>query len=54
MIAANAGVVEEYRAGDDKVRKKKRNFLLGAAMAATENQGNPRVIGELLDRRLQS
>jgi aspartyl-tRNA(Asn)/glutamyl-tRNA(Gln) amidotransferase subunit B len=54
VIAGNPDVVAEYRAGDDKIRKKKRNFLVGAAMAATKGQGNPRVLGELLDLRLQS
>ena len=29
VLAANADAVEEYRAGDDKVRKKKRGFLMG-------------------------
>ena len=39
--AANADAVAEYRGGDDKVRKKKRGFLFGEVMKATEGQGEP-------------
>ena len=33
--------VDEYRAGDDKVRKKKRGFLMGEVMKATQGPGQP-------------
>jgi aspartyl-tRNA(Asn)/glutamyl-tRNA(Gln) amidotransferase subunit B len=52
VLAANADAVEEYRAGDDKVRKKKRGFLMGEAMKALKGQGNPQVLNQLLDERL--
>ena len=52
MLAANADAVAEYRAGDDKVRKKKRGFLFGHVMKATDRQGNPQVINQLLDEKL--
>ncbi len=52
MLAANADDVDEYRTGDDKVRKKKRGFLMGEAMKATKGQGNPQLLNQLLDERL--
>ena len=52
VLAANADAVEEWRAGDDKVRKKKRGFLMGEAMKATKGQGNPQVLSQLLDEKL--
>ena len=39
-------------AGDDKVKKKKRGFLMGEVMKATEGQGNPQLLNRLLDERL--
>ena len=41
VLAANADVVDEYRAGDDKARKKKRGFLMGEVMKATAGQRQP-------------
>ncbi|MFI5052959.1 MAG: Asp-tRNA(Asn)/Glu-tRNA(Gln) amidotransferase subunit GatB [Acidimicrobiia bacterium] len=52
ILSANAGDVGEYRAGDDKVRKKKRGFLMGEAMKATKGQGNPQLLNRLLDEKL--
>jgi aspartyl-tRNA(Asn)/glutamyl-tRNA(Gln) amidotransferase subunit B len=52
IVAANAGDVEEYRAGDDKMRKKKRGFFMGEAMKATRGTANPSVLNRLLDERL--
>jgi aspartyl-tRNA(Asn)/glutamyl-tRNA(Gln) amidotransferase subunit B len=52
IVAANPGDVEEYRNGDDKVRKKKRGFFMGEAMKATKGQGNPQVLNRLIDERL--
>ncbi|MFZ4584562.1 MAG: Asp-tRNA(Asn)/Glu-tRNA(Gln) amidotransferase subunit GatB [Acidimicrobiia bacterium] len=52
VLAANAEAVDEYRAGDDKVKKKKRGFLMGEAMKALRGQGNPQVLNRLLDERL--
>jgi aspartyl-tRNA(Asn)/glutamyl-tRNA(Gln) amidotransferase subunit B len=52
VLAANADVVAEYRAGDDGVRKKKRGFLMGQAVKALEGRANGEVLGQLLDERL--
>jgi len=52
VVAAHPDVVAEYRAGDDKTRKKKRGFLMGEAMKATKGQGNPQLLNRLLDERL--
>jgi len=53
VLADNADAVEEYRSGDDKMRKRKRGFLMGQAMKALNNEGNPQVLTKLLDDRLQ-
>ena len=52
ILAANAATVDEYRAGDDKVKKKKRGFLMGEAMKALKGQGNPQLLNRLLDEKL--
>ena len=52
VFAANADAVEEYRAGDDKVKKKKRGFLMGEAMKASKGSGDPKVLNQLIDERL--
>jgi aspartyl-tRNA(Asn)/glutamyl-tRNA(Gln) amidotransferase subunit B len=52
ILAAHPDVVSDYRAGDDKARKKKRGFLMGEAMKATKGQGNPQLLNRLLDDRL--
>ncbi len=52
IIAAHPDVVEEYRSGDDKAKKKKRGFLMGEAMKAMRGQGNPQLLNRLLDDRL--
>jgi aspartyl-tRNA(Asn)/glutamyl-tRNA(Gln) amidotransferase subunit B len=52
VIAAHPDVVEEYRSGDDKAKKKKRGFLMGEAMKAMQGQGNPQLLNSLLDDRL--
>jgi aspartyl-tRNA(Asn)/glutamyl-tRNA(Gln) amidotransferase subunit B len=54
VLAANASTVDEWRAGDDKVRKKKRGFLMGEVMKAMKGKGNPAVLGSLLDERLDA
>jgi aspartyl-tRNA(Asn)/glutamyl-tRNA(Gln) amidotransferase subunit B len=52
VLAAHPDVVEEYHAGDDKARKKKRGFLFGEAMKATKSKANPQLLNRLLDDRL--
>lgn len=54
VLRANADAVDEYRAGDDKTKKKKRGFLMGEAMKASKGQGNPQLLSKLLDTRLGS
>jgi aspartyl-tRNA(Asn)/glutamyl-tRNA(Gln) amidotransferase subunit B len=54
VLAAHATTVEEWRAGDDKVRNKKRGFLFGQVNKAVERKGNTAVINRLLDERLSS
>ena len=48
----NADAVAEWRAGDDKMKKKKRGFLMGEAMKALKGQGNPQLLNRLLDEKL--
>ena len=52
ILEANAGVVAEYRAGDDQVRKKKKGFLMGEASKALKGRANGKVLAQLLDERL--
>ena len=52
VLAANPEVVADFRAGDDKARKKKRGFLMGELMKELRGEGNPRVLNALLDERL--
>jgi len=52
VLAANAEVVDQYRAGDDKERNKKRGFLMGELMKALKGKGNPQLLNKLLDARL--
>jgi aspartyl-tRNA(Asn)/glutamyl-tRNA(Gln) amidotransferase subunit B len=52
VLAANPGVAEEFRAGDDGAQKKKRGFLMGQIMRELKGQGNAQVINQVLDQRL--
>ncbi len=52
ILAAHPAEAEEYRAGDDRVRKKKRGFFMGEAMKATKGQGNPQLLTRILEERL--
>jgi aspartyl-tRNA(Asn)/glutamyl-tRNA(Gln) amidotransferase subunit B len=52
VLGANPGVADEYRAGDEGARKKKRGFLMGQIMRELEGQGNARIINQILDQRL--
>jgi aspartyl-tRNA(Asn)/glutamyl-tRNA(Gln) amidotransferase subunit B len=53
VFEREAVTVEQYRAAtDDKDRKKKRNALMGKVMAELEGKGDPRVVNQLLDERL--
>jgi aspartyl-tRNA(Asn)/glutamyl-tRNA(Gln) amidotransferase subunit B len=52
ILAANADVVADYRAGDEQMRKKKRGFLMGEAMKQLGGRANGKVLQQLLDERL--
>jgi aspartyl-tRNA(Asn)/glutamyl-tRNA(Gln) amidotransferase subunit B len=54
VLGDNADAVADYRAGDDKARKKKRGFLMGEVMKALEGSGNPQVVNQLLDQKLDA
>jgi len=53
VLAANADALAEYRAGDEKVRGKKRGFLFGQVMRATDRKANAATLNSLLDERLR-
>jgi aspartyl-tRNA(Asn)/glutamyl-tRNA(Gln) amidotransferase subunit B len=53
VLADNADIVEEYRAADDAGRAKKVGALMGKAMGATKGQANPKLLRDLLERRLR-
>jgi aspartyl-tRNA(Asn)/glutamyl-tRNA(Gln) amidotransferase subunit B len=48
VMAANAKLVEDFRAGKDKAF----NALVGQAMKATKGKGNPAQVNELLRKKL--
>jgi aspartyl-tRNA(Asn)/glutamyl-tRNA(Gln) amidotransferase subunit B len=52
VIAQNAEAVAEYRDGDDKAKKKKRGFLFGQVMQATDRKADPGLVNRLLDEKL--
>lgn len=52
VLAANADAVAEYQAGDEKVRAKKRGFIFGQVMRATDRKANPPLLNRLLDEKL--
>jgi aspartyl-tRNA(Asn)/glutamyl-tRNA(Gln) amidotransferase subunit B len=54
VLAERADAVADYRSGDDKARKKKRGFLMGEVMKALRGSGNPQVVNQLLDQKLDS
>ncbi|MFC1782501.1 Asp-tRNA(Asn)/Glu-tRNA(Gln) amidotransferase GatCAB subunit B, partial [Planctomycetota bacterium] len=51
VIAANPQAVEEVKSGGKKT-KKARGFLMGQIMQKTKGQANPKIAGELLDKKL--
>jgi aspartyl-tRNA(Asn)/glutamyl-tRNA(Gln) amidotransferase subunit B len=48
VIAANAKLVDDYRAGKEKAF----NALVGQVMKATQGKANPAQVNEILKRRL--
>jgi aspartyl-tRNA(Asn)/glutamyl-tRNA(Gln) amidotransferase subunit B len=53
ILAANADAVDEYRNGDEKAKGKKRGFIFGQVMRATDRKANATVVNSLLDERLR-
>jgi aspartyl-tRNA(Asn)/glutamyl-tRNA(Gln) amidotransferase subunit B len=49
IMAANAGQVEEYRGGKEKVF----GFFVGQVMRASKGKANPAVVNELLLKKLK-
>jgi aspartyl-tRNA(Asn)/glutamyl-tRNA(Gln) amidotransferase subunit B len=50
ILAANAGQVEQYRAGKSQVY----GFFVGAAMKAMKGKANPKVVNDLLKKKLDN
>jgi aspartyl-tRNA(Asn)/glutamyl-tRNA(Gln) amidotransferase subunit B len=51
VLAANAKAVEDVKSGGKK-SKKARGFLLGQVMQKSKGQANPKVVSEILDKKL--
>ncbi len=52
VLADNADQVEQYRAADDKKRKKMLGFFVGQIMKASKGQANPGMVNQLLNKKL--
>jgi aspartyl-tRNA(Asn)/glutamyl-tRNA(Gln) amidotransferase subunit B len=52
VLAENEGFVEEFRAADDKGKKKKRGFIMGKVMRELNNQADTQRLTQLLDDKL--
>jgi len=54
VVANNPDQVAQYRAADPARRKKLTGFFVGQIMKASKGQANPKMVNELLMRRLDS
>jgi aspartyl-tRNA(Asn)/glutamyl-tRNA(Gln) amidotransferase subunit B len=54
VLAANPGFTDEYRAADDKLKKKKQGFVMGQVRDALDGKANMQVLTRLLAQRLVS
>jgi aspartyl-tRNA(Asn)/glutamyl-tRNA(Gln) amidotransferase subunit B len=52
VLGANESELAEYRAGDEKLRGKKRGFFFGQVMKATDRKADTALLNRLLDERL--
>jgi aspartyl-tRNA(Asn)/glutamyl-tRNA(Gln) amidotransferase subunit B len=52
VFADNADVVADWRAGDEKMRGKKRGALMGMVMRELKGSGNPQIVSQLVDEKL--
>ena len=53
VLTANPDEVENYKAADDKKRKKMLGFFVGQIMKASKGQANPGLVNQLLNQKLQ-
>ncbi len=54
VLADNPDVVEQYRAADDKKRKKLLGGFMGPIMKATKGQANPGMVNQILVKKLNT
>lgn len=54
VVAANPDQAEQYRAADEKKRKKMTGFFVGQIMKASKGQANPAIVNQLLIKTLNS
>ena len=54
VIAANPDQVAQYRAADEPKRKKLSGFFVGQIMKASQGQANPKLLNELLIKKLNN
>jgi aspartyl-tRNA(Asn)/glutamyl-tRNA(Gln) amidotransferase subunit B len=54
VLVAYPGFIDEYRAADDKLKKKKQGFVMGQVRDALEGKANMQVLTRLLAQRLAS
>ncbi|GMG86583.1 Asp-tRNA(Asn)/Glu-tRNA(Gln) amidotransferase subunit GatB [Biformimicrobium ophioploci] len=54
VIAASAAQVENYRSADPDKRPKMMGFFVGQIMKASKGQANPKVINEILKKKLDA
>ncbi|MEP1595063.1 MAG: Asp-tRNA(Asn)/Glu-tRNA(Gln) amidotransferase GatCAB subunit B, partial [Halieaceae bacterium] len=52
VINSNGDQVEQYRAADEGKRKKLLGFFVGQIMKASKGQANPKMVNELLAKKL--
>ncbi len=52
VFAQNSDAVADWRGGDDKLKKKKRGFLMGEVIKASKGSADTAVLNRLLDEKL--
>ena len=52
VIAGNAAQVQQYLEADDGKRKKLVGFFVGQVMKLSKGQANPKMVNELLAKKL--
>jgi aspartyl-tRNA(Asn)/glutamyl-tRNA(Gln) amidotransferase subunit B len=54
VLAGMTDQIEQYKAADDKKRKKLMGGFMGPLMKASKGQGNPKLFNEILQKKLNS